>query len=331
MKKLFISSVFISFILFSCVSPRVVEDLKAKNNQYEKSNSELLTNNENLTTENTELGSQISELNTKIKLLEKDTALVTSSLRKMTKLYNDINDKNDELISKMERINKGNLDEKEKILIEYKKNQEELVRKEEELKNLEQELSKKQSNLSVLKDELNEKAKHINKLESILNQKDSIVNALKNKVSDALLGFENNGLTIKQKNGKVYVSLDEQLLFSSGSWEVAAKGKEALIKLAKVLETNEDINVLIEGHTDNIPYNGAGQIKDNWDLSVLRATAIVKIIINNSKTAPKRLTAAGKAEFVPIDNTDTKEGRKINRRTEIILTPKLDELFKILE
>jgi chemotaxis protein MotB len=138
-------------------------------------------------------------------------------------------------------------------------------------------------------------------------------------------------LTVEQKNGKVYVSLDEKLLFKSGKWEVDPNGQNALKKLAAVLEKNEDINVLIEGHTDDVPFGGNGNIADNWDLSAKRATAIVKIILANSKVKPQRLMAAGRGEFMPIDPQKTTEARQKNRRTEIILSPKLDEVLKMLE
>jgi chemotaxis protein MotB len=135
---------------------------------------------------------------------------------------------------------------------------------------------------------------------------------------------------VSTKNGKVYVLLEERLLFESGSTVVDAKGVEALKNLAKVLEKETEIDVLIEGHTDNVPIKSA-TIKDNWDLSVLRATAILRIITSNSKIEAKRLTAAGRGEFMPIDNANTPEARKKNRRTEIILTPKLDELMQWME
>jgi chemotaxis protein MotB len=132
------------------------------------------------------------------------------------------------------------------------------------------------------------------------------------------------------KNGKVYVMLEERLLFATGSTVVDPKGVEALRELGKVLEKNPDINVLIEGHTDNVPMKGAGEIKDNWDLSVMRATSVVKILLN-SKITPARITAAGRGEFVPIESNETAELRKKNRRIEVILTPKLDEILKVLE
>ena len=145
-----------------------------------------------------------------------------------------------------------------------------------------------------------------------------------------MFNFENKGLTITQKNGKVYVSLDESLLFASGKINVENKGIEALKNVAKVLEQNSDINVVVEGHTDDVPMKGAGEIKDNWDLSVMRATSVTKIMLDNAKIDAQRITSAGRGEFAPIDNSKTAEARKKNRRTEIILTPKLDELLKVL-
>ena len=154
---------------------------------------------------------------------------------------------------------------------------------------------------------------------------------MKNRISAALLGFEGDGLTITQKNGKVYISLDEQLLFASGSWKVDERGKEALSKLSIALENQTDINVMIEGHTDSIPFGGRGQVKDNWDLSVVRATAIVRILTESSNISAARLIAAGRGEFNPISTNNTREGRSANRRIEIILSPKLDDLYKMLE
>ena len=127
-----------------------------------------------------------------------------------------------------------------------------------------------------------EQVDEVVELEDVISRKDSLVNALKNRISPALLGFEGDGLTITQKNGKVYISLDEQLLFASGSWKVDVRGKEALSKLSKALENQTDINVMIEGHTDSIPFGGRGQVKDNWDLSVMRATSVVKRLTSNS-------------------------------------------------
>src|SRR5213079_3206872 len=135
------------------------------------------------------------------------------------------------------------------------------------------------------------------------------------------------------KNGKVYVSMEEQLLFASGSTNVEKRGEDALKKLGEVLETNKDINVMVEGHTDDVPISGTlpSGAKDNWELSVLRATAVTKIILKNSGVMPGRLTAAGRGPYVPVETGNSPEAKRKNRRTEIILTPKLDELLKVLE
>ena len=172
---------------------------------------------------------------------------------------------------------------------------------------------------------LAEKEARLQELQSILDQKDAEVKALKRKVTDALKGFQDKGLTIHEKNGKVYVSLDAELLFASGSWEIDNKVKATLAQLGSILATDIGINVAIEGHTDNVPFKGSGNVKDNWDLSVMRATSVVKEILKNSDINPQRITAAGRSEYLPIDNDRAK-----NRRIEIILTPKLDELFQII-
>jgi len=135
---------------------------------------------------------------------------------------------------------------------------------------------------------------------------------------------------IVEKDGKIYVSLDESLLFASGSWTVNAKGKDALMKLSNVLAENPDIAIMVEGHTDNLAYKGSGQVKDNWDLSVMRATSVTKIILDNKSVDPKRITSAGRGEYFPIDGANNSEARQKNRRTEIILTPNMDEFMKIL-
>ncbi|MCL2246776.1 MAG: OmpA family protein [Lentimicrobiaceae bacterium] len=178
---------------------------------------------------------------------------------------------------------------------------------------------------------LAEKEARLNELQAVLDQKDAEVKALRNKVANALKGFEDMGLTIYEKNGKVYVSLDEKLLFASGSWDIDNRGKEALAELGKVLAHDQNINVVIEGHTDHVPYRGSGNVKDNWDLSVMRATSVVKEILKNNEINPQRITASGRSEFLPIEMDDSREARAKNRRTEIILTPKLDELFQIID
>ena len=191
------------------------------------------------------------------------------------------------------------------------------------------------SDLLADSDQLNEEfslsQQRILELEKILEEKEKAVNELKSKISRALLDFKEEELTVEIKNGKVYVSLAEQLLFGSGSIKVDKKGVKALEQMASVLQLNQDINIEVEGHTDNIPVSKTSQyMKDNWDLSVMRATSIANILIG-SGIAPSRVTASGRGEFDPKEPNDNPESRKKNRRTEIILTPDLDELFELLD
>lgn len=186
--------------------------------------------------------------------------------------------------------------------------------------------------LNKLKSELNEKSSRVNELENKLAAQDANLKRLKDSLSKALYAFEGKGLTVEMKNGKVYVSMENKLLFNSGSWAVSKEGKTAVEELGKVLAQNPDISILIEGHTDNdkIVGNLGGGIESNWDLSTKRATAIVNILETNSGIDKKNLTAAGRSEFAPISTNSTSEGKAKNRRIEVILTPKLDEISKML-
>lgn len=177
---------------------------------------------------------------------------------------------------------------------------------------------------------LAEREKALNELRNVIARQDSITKRLNNVLRDALLGFKSDELSVEVKNGKVYVSMSDKLLFKSGSAAVEAKGKEAIKMLAGVLEKNLDIDILIEGHTDNVPIKTA-VYQDNWDLSVARATSIVRILTGEYKIGPTRLTASGKGEFSPRATNETPEGRALNRRTEIILSPKLDEIMQLLK
>ena len=153
---------------------------------------------------------------------------------------------------------------------------------------------------------------------------------LKDAISKALTAFEGKGLTVEQRDGKVYVSMENKLLFKSGSWAVGSEGRQAIEQLGTVLANNPEIAVLIEGHTDNDPFTSGGQIANNWDLSTKRATAIVQILNENGAINPESLTAAGRGEFAPIATNETTEGKAKNRRIEVVLTPKLDEITKLL-
>ena len=329
-KQIFFISI-ISIFLFSCVPSRQFEEMKSKKAACDSNNVKLTKENEAFSSKNKELQSSLDMLSKRISGLQLDSNVRGTSLRTMTNNYDQLNRTYQQLLLNYKDLLSGNNSETQKILLQLKTTQDSLINKEDALKKSVADLELKKASLSKLSKDLESKEAKLTELQSILNKKDSTVKALKNMVMDALTGYEGKGLTITQKNGKVYVSLDESLLFASGSFTVDPKGVEAIKKLSKVLENNKDINILIEGHTDNVPFTGNGTIKDNWDLSVMRATAIVKIITKNSGVDPKRLTAAGRSEYDPVESNETKTGKAKNRRTEIILTPKLDELFQVIE
>ncbi len=192
-------------------------------------------------------------------------------------------------------------------------------------------LSNKDQQVTQLSADLQAREARLAEMQRILAEKDRAVNSLRQVVGKALLGFKESDLTVDVRNGKVYVSLSNQLLFKSGSTKVDAQGQEALKKLASVLQNQPDVNVVVEGHTDDVPVSkGTVGMTDNWDLSVLRATEITRIL-TEAGVGPQRVTPSGRSKYVPIDPATTAVARQKNRRTEIILTPKLDELFQILE
>jgi chemotaxis protein MotB len=287
-------------------------------------NEQLESENEGLKAQNKQQQSLAEQQSNRILQLQDTIAQLTDEQRMLNNRYAD-------LMKAQEALQTGSRQEIRKLLEQIQQNQEALQQKENQLFSAEQALNERTLAVQKLEDELNERNQKLIALQQALFQKDSITQALRKKVADALLGFEGKGLTVTMRDGKVYVSLDEKLLFASGSAAVDKRGAEAIGSLAKVLEQNPDINVTIEGHTDDVPYKGSGQLLDNWDLSVKRATSVVRIMLKNSGIDQSRVTAAGRAEFVPLQAAKTPEARQANRRIEVILAPKLDEVLKLLE
>jgi len=339
--------VFASSILLinACVPTRQFQELKGKNEITVHERDSLKSKNEDLTVQNTEMDAELEELKKRMETMALNKSSLKDSAHFYKRQYKVFKTMYDDLTSTNEISEKGRDEETRLLLAELQVTKQDLQMQEDELRALETSLMAKQleleerdailiamdSTLNQKRLQIEQQNKRLIDLEQILHSKDSAVYALKAKITDALLGFENKGLTIHQRNGKVYVTMDEKLLFKSGRWDVDPKGQQAIKQIAGVLEKNKDINILIEGHTDDVPMRGSGDIKDNWDLSVKRATAIVKILLKNSSMNPNRVTAAGRGPYMPIDPAKTSEARAKNRRTEIILTPKLDELFQILE
>jgi len=192
-------------------------------------------------------------------------------------------------------------------------------------------LTSTNSKVNQLSADLKKREQRLKEVEDILRKRDEATNALKEKLQKALLGFQQSGLTVDIRDGKVYVSLTDKLLFPSGSIIIDEKGKAALKQLAAVLNKEPDINMAVEGHTDDKKVINLGQIKDNWDLSVLRATSVTRYLTETEHIDPKRLTATGKSQYQPIDAADNNEARAKNRRIEIVLSPKLDELYNLIK
>ncbi len=191
--------------------------------------------------------------------------------------------------------------------------------------------SNSSSAISKLSDDLKKREQRLKEVEDVLRKRDEATNQLKEKLQQALLGFTKSGLTVEMKDGKVYVSLMDKLLFPSGSIVIDEKGKQALTQLAKVLKEQPEIIIAVEGHTDSQKINNLGQIKDNWDLSVLRSTSVVRFLTENEKVPGVRLTATGKGEFQPLESNSSADGRSRNRRIEVVLSPKLDELYNLIK
>jgi chemotaxis protein MotB len=331
MNKTAFSLILAFFFTVGCVPTRQFKEVSDKKNKLEEERDRLISENEKITVENTEIKAAEESRQEMLQRIVEDSIKQYQAIEQLRKEKENISRKFDDLSSSHEALLQGNARETTRLLNQLQNTQEDLQKKEERLKALEGTVNNERQDITKLRAELEARNIKLGELERILYKKDSAVMALKESVSKALLGFEGQGLTVQMKNGKVYVSLDEKLLFRSGSTTVDPKGVQALQKLSKVLETNRDVSIMIEGHTDDVPFTKGASIKDNWDLSVMRATSVVRILLEGSSIDPVRLTAAGHGEFMPVDPSKTTEARTKNRRTEIILTPKLDELLKILE
>lgn len=319
-------------ISFSCVSSRQFNDVQEKSQKLQDERDMLKAENHRLTVSNTENSSKIKAIGEELDILKREAGIKEEEYESLNKTYQLLKRGYNDLKQAQEELARGNDRETRRLLKQLQITQEDLQLREDELRKLEQSVNEKKRNLEEMQYEVEKRNERLLELETALKQKDAMMAELKNKVSTALLGFENNGLTITQKNGKVYVSMDEKLLFQTGSYTVDSRGIEAIKNLGKVLEQNRDIQVLVEGHTDNVPYrSGGGHIQDNWDLSVKRATSIVRILLESSSIDPERVTAAGRGEFFPVDLANTTEARQKNRRTEIILIPDMDKLYNILD
>lgn len=304
-------------IATSCVSSKKYNDLESKN-------ADLQRENRRMSGDLDDYRRTSEDLKEKYAVLTKEHDAITTERNQLMEKFNDLTNNYESLKKSYDALEQNS---SEAIAENSRQNRELLAQLDEK----EAALLQEKNRLEKLEKDLDSRSERIDELEKVIAAKDAKMNALKEAVSNALTNFEGKGLTVEQRNGKVYVSMENKLLFDSGSWAVNAEGRKAVQQLAQVLAENPDIAVLIEGHTDNVPYSGRGELKDNWDLSTKRATAIVHILQENSGIDPQNLTAAGRGEFAPVAPNDTEAGKAKNRRIEVILTPKLDEITKLLK
>ncbi|WP_121665909.1 OmpA/MotB family protein [Mesonia aquimarina] len=316
-KKIILSSIISASLLTSCVPAKKFNDLEQEYKDLQATHEKLSKNMRDCKEKSEATSSEYSRL---LEEYDNNVQAKKEQQREMERLQKSL----ENLQKSYDALEENS----SSALAENSKRNRELLT---ELEEKQKALNTEKSRLEELQRSLAERSRRIDDLENLIAAKDAKMNALKNSVSAALTNFEGKGLTVEQRNGKVYVSMENKLLFSSGSWAVGTQGRQAVKQLGAVLAENPDINVLIEGHTDNVPYGGNGALKDNWDLSMKRATAIVHILEENKSINPKSLTAAGRGEYAPVASNDTAEGKAKNRRIEVILTPKYDELSRLLE
>ncbi len=316
-KKIALGLIVVS-LTTSCVSKKIFNELENKFTDLKKENRTLLDTNEGLTKSKNQLELDLNAVQTERDNLKSerdklatDFSSTSKNLKALQASYNALEKNSDAAL-------KSNMDKNRELLAQ--------------LETKEKTLAIEQERLNKLKSELESSSKRLAELESYIAAKEASMQKLKETLSKSLKAFEGKGLTIEQRNGKVYVSMENKLLFPTGSWAVNDEGKKAVVLVGKVLSDNPDISVLIEGHTDNDKILGSigGGIESNWDLSTKRATAIVTILSENKGVNKQNLTAAGRGEFAPLMSNDSPEGKAKNRRIEIVLTPKLDEISKML-
>lgn len=297
----------------SCVSSKVFDELRDKYENLRMENqglmSELDKRNVSANHASASLEEQLAKARAENSRLQMDLDALQKSFATLKDSYEALEENSSSALSENLALNR-------KLL--------------EELDAKQKELTAEAARLEQLKTDLASRSARVAELEGVIAAKDAKMRELKDAISKALAQFEGKGLSIEQRDGKVYVSMENKLLFATGSWDVNSNGRHAVQELGKVLAENKEIAVLIEGHTDNVPYASSGVINSNWDLSTKRATAIINILVENASIPKENLTAAGRSEYAPIASNATAEGRATNRRIEVILAPKLDEISKLL-
>lgn len=308
----FLVPIFTTLLWTACVPARQYEEMDARYQAMQAEAQAADARAREAVTRADELGSQLEELQRRDRRLEQDTATLGTSLRRMQKQYDKINQLNEELLEKYNQLLAGDRSENRKLLTDLEATRLRLLNKEDSLDALATDLADREAKLAELRAEL--------------EKKDEAMRSLKDRISAALTGFEGKGITVEQRQGRIHVSMENKLLFPSGSTVVDAQGKQALKDLAKAIEGEADLRIMVEGHTDTDKVLPGSPYKDNWDLSVMRATSVVRILQDNGRIDPVRITAAGRGEFLPLDPGD----KARNRRIEIILSPDLTQLYELV-
>ncbi|NIJ44016.1 chemotaxis protein MotB [Wenyingzhuangia heitensis] len=301
-------------VLTSCVTKKQFTELSDKYDRLRDTSSDLVTQNDELIKDKFGMSKELRDLKQEQLYYNNQSKKLNDEIDAIMGRYNKLQESYDDLSTNSSSTINSKINENQTLLSE--------------LETKENKLLQEEAKLTKLKAALDSRSQRITDLEALIASKEAAMQKLKSAISEALVSFEGKGLTVENRDGKIYVSMENKLLFQSGRWDVGVNGKPAVVELAKVLEKNPTINVLIEGHTDNDPYHG-GVIKDNWDLSVKRATAIVRIL-QDQNVSPKQITAAGRSEYIPVAANTTDAGKAKNRRIEIVLSPNLDEVTKLL-
>lgn len=335
--RLFMALGLIAMVMFSCVPAKEFEKMAQQYDSASKQNKSLSGENDDYSTRVAELELNNAKLKRGVQDLEDDTVRLAQRNHRLQHNYATTKKVNEDLLAQLEGVLSGNSAETQDLLKQLQAYQNALQAREDALSSAESSLLSKRNELNAAIAELEKAQSEIERrnarileMEELIAQKDKLMRDLRDRVMAALEGYQGNGLDVHMKDGLLYVSLDEKLLFKSGSWSVDPRGQAAIKDLSHVLADNKDIQITIEGHTDNVPYNGSGVLKDNWDLSVKRATSIVKILLQNPNIEEERITAAGRGEFIPLDAGTSAEARQRNRRTEIILMPNMKDLMSAL-
>jgi chemotaxis protein MotB len=313
--KIIVCVLAVSLAATACVSKKKYGEMEAlKNRMQDMADSRTKAMNQ-LKTDMAALQTQLNDCEEARLKLSNDTTRLNSANRKMREDMSDLRQSRDQLGENYQKL-KNQSTEKLRDLVD-------------QMEVLQRDLNEREKRISEMETLLKEREGRLAEVEGKLRERDSLMNAIQKRVADALLGYKDQGLTVEVIDGKVYVSLSNRLLFASGSTKIDANGQKALAGLAAILKEQQDLTIMVEGHTDNMPVTNLGDIKDNWDLSVMRSTEVVRILVKNG-VEPTRIIPAGHGEFIPKADGNNSDARAMNRRTEIVISPKLDELYQLI-